>query len=71
MSKPLKYKAGDHWVRCQRCATVHRSSKMRKEWNGLIVCPRCYEPRHPQDFVKGRKENTRAKGLVNPDDGET
>ena len=25
-------------------------------WNGLMVDARCWEPRHPQEFVRGRPE---------------
>lgn len=32
-------------------------SESKKTWDGLRVCPEDYEPRHPQDFVKGRAEN--------------
>ena len=60
------YRSGDHWVECQRCAFTYRNSEMKKEWTGLIVCKPCYEPRHPQDFVRARPEDTSAKGLVNP-----
>ena len=33
------------------------ASRTRKEWNGLIVLDRFWEPRHPQDFVKGVKDD--------------
>lgn len=71
MSNKQTYRAGDHWVYCQRCASVERSSKVRKEWTGLIVCQECWEPRHEQDFVRARPENTSAKGLVNPEPTDT
>jgi len=25
-------------------------------WNGLVVDPACFEIRHPQDYVRGRKD---------------
>jgi len=39
---------------------------MRQEWNGLWVCAvsgtrDCWEERHPQDFVRGRKEDITVK----------
>ena len=40
---------------------------MRERWDGLIVCKPDWEPRHPQDFVRVKPEDTSAKGLVNPD----
>jgi len=30
---------------------------MKKEWTGLWVCKACWEPRHPQDSVKGVKDH--------------
>lgn len=67
MSKKLRYKAGDHWVECQRSGKIIRSSRAKKEWTGLIVDPEYWEPRHPQDFVRAVKDNTSAKGFVNPE----
>ena len=71
MSKRKHYRKGDHWVHCQRCASVERSSDVRREWTGLIVCNECWEPRHPQDFVRARPEDTSAKGLVSPEPADT
>lgn len=58
------YKPGDHNVHCMRCGRDYHESDMRKEWNGLIVCKRCWEPRHPQDFVRATKDKVAAEGLV-------
>lgn len=58
------YQPGNHWCECQRCGFDYRASQMRKEWNGSLVCEDCYEPRHPQDFVKSVKESPSAKGIV-------
>lgn len=60
------YRSGDHWVECQRCAFTYRNSEMKKEWTGLIVCKPCYEPRHPQDFVRAVQDNVTPQGHVNP-----
>ncbi len=57
MSKPLRFKSGDHWATCQRCGRVFRSSALRKEWTGLWVCPEDWEKRHEQDFVRAVKDN--------------
>lgn len=34
-------------------------SQTRKEWNGLRVWVGVYEPRQPQDYVRGRKDDMR------------
>lgn len=41
-------------VICDRCGWKRWNYELRKEWNGLMVCrDTCWEPRHPQDFVRG------------------
>ena len=38
---------------CDRCGFQYRASELRKEWTGLMVCREDFDPRHPQDFVRG------------------
>ena len=33
---------------CDRCAFEYKLNELKEEWNGLKVCPSCYEPKHPQ-----------------------
>ena len=33
---------------CDRCAFEYKLNDLKEEWNGLKVCPDCYEPKHPQ-----------------------
>ena len=33
---------------CDRCGQQYKFLELKKEWNGLEVCPECYEPKHPQ-----------------------
>ncbi len=33
---------------CDRCGYQYDYLDLQKEWNGLLVCPECYEPKHPQ-----------------------
>jgi hypothetical protein len=37
---------------CDRCGFEFKSFQLQKEWNGLMTCKECWEPRHPQDFVR-------------------
>lgn len=46
----MPYKKGDYWVICDRCGFKEYRSDCKTEWNGLLVCSACYEPRHPQDL---------------------
>jgi hypothetical protein len=46
---------------CDRCGGKFKNWQLRLEWNGLRTCcgegtHHCWEPRHPQDFVKGRAD---------------
>jgi hypothetical protein len=44
---------------CDRCGFEFYSFELKKEWNGLMTCNACWEPRHPQDFVRAvRDEQT-------------
>jgi len=52
---------GAHRVICDRCGFKYWNHETRKEWNGLRVCHgagtnQCWEPRHPQDFVRARPD---------------
>lgn len=47
------YKSGDYNAVCDLCGFKYKFSKLRKTWDGLYSCPKCWEPRQPQDFVKG------------------
>ena len=39
-------------VICDRCGQKYKAQELRKEWTGLMVCEGCWEPRHPQDFLR-------------------
>lgn len=48
-----RYIPGDFWRVCDRSGFEIRRSEARREWNGLLVRDKDWEPRHPQDFVRG------------------
>ena len=48
---------GDWNALCDRCGFKHKASTLKEEWTGFMVCKTCYEPRHPQDFVRGVKDD--------------
>lgn len=49
-------KLGDWNALCDRCQRKYKASELRKEWTGWMVCDSCWEPRHPQEFLKGRPD---------------
>lgn len=51
------YKPGSWNVACWRCGRKRKGDEMRRQWQGFWVCPEHWEPRHPQDFVKGVPDN--------------
>ena len=57
MGKSDYYASGQYNFICDQCGTKNKSKDMRKQWDGLIVCPRCFDKRHPQEFVKGVKDS--------------
>lgn len=59
------YVPGQNWVECMRCGLDYRHSDIKREWTGLVVCKTCWEPRHPQDFVRARTDRIAAPGPNN------
>lgn len=53
------YRPGENRSCCPVCGKEYRASEYRKRWDGLWVCWKDYEERHPQDFVRGRKDDMR------------
>jgi len=50
------YKPGDWNAICEVCGQKYKASKLKKRWDGILVCDKDWEPRHPQDFVRGVKD---------------
>ena len=53
MTESTRYKPGQYYRICDRTGFKVRSTKTKKEWNGYIVRSKSWEPRHPQDLVRG------------------
>ena len=57
---------------CNRCGDRVKLSRMVKDgqMRGLLVCPDCYDPRHPQDVplaLKAERHEIPAPELSKPD----
>lgn len=48
---------GDFYRICDRTGFKLRAGKTRKEWTGRIVRDKSWEPRQPQDFVTGVRDD--------------
>ena len=53
MGRKLHYKPGSFYRLDDRTGFPQRAERTRKQWNGIIVDERVWEPRQPQDLVKG------------------
>lgn len=53
MGRDLHFVPGSFYRTDDRTGFPTRAERTRKEWNGLIVDRRVYEPRQPQDLVRG------------------
>jgi hypothetical protein len=50
-------KVGDYNAECQRCHFKFKASELRREWTNLLVCDQCYDPRHPQEFLRAARDD--------------
>ena len=50
------YESGGWNLICDVCSIKHKAGKAKHRWDGVIVCPNCYEQRHPQDFVRTKQD---------------
>lgn len=53
-----KFRRGVPYTTCERTGRVLPYSETVVEWTGLRVDKRVADPRHPQDFVRVKKEKT-------------
>lgn len=51
--------SGDYYVICDVCGFRYRARETRMRWDNLRVCDADFETRHPQDFVKGKRDKQR------------
>ena len=42
---------------CCVCGFKYKASELVKRWDGVYVCRKDWEPRHPQELIKIPKEN--------------
>jgi len=69
MSKKTHAVVGDYNAICDRCGFKFKASKLRKTWEGLYVCKKDWEPRHPSDFFRAPVDDQTVP-WTRPDDDE-
>ena len=55
---------------CERCGFRYRFKELRKEWTGLLVCPTCFEKKHPQLTPRKATDNQVVKGARSDQDDD-
>ena len=70
MGKADYYKAGSFNAICSTCGFKFKSTKMKTDYYGNIVCSGCYDPRHPQEFVRGTTDEQKTP-WVSPEAPDT
>jgi hypothetical protein len=54
---PNNYFLSGEWnAICDVCGQKKKSHELQKRWDGLYVCSKDWETRHPQDFIKVRAD---------------
>jgi hypothetical protein len=68
------YEHGQWDADCDQCGFTYKARQLRLQWNNLRTCSgpgtnECWEPRHPQEFVRGKKDQ-QAPPWVRPEGPE-
>src|SRR3990167_1746303 len=73
MSHPVNagYSADGRWFVCDRCGFDYRVKEARKEYTGLVVCPSCFDTRHPQEFLQVKQEQPATEPIRPPPTTDT
>lgn len=53
MGKADHFELGTWNATCDVCGFKFKANQLRDRWDGLKVCSKDYEPRHPLDRVRG------------------
>jgi len=53
MSHTPQYRKGNWKTICDSCGRIVLATELQLRWDGFMVDNRCWEPRQPQDFVRG------------------
>jgi hypothetical protein len=65
-TRKMGKRLGDHLVMCDVSGWTCWASEVIERWDGAIVHKDFWEPRHPQDFVRGVKDD-QSVSPVNPE----
>ena len=57
---------GSYNAICDVCGLKYKASELSRRWDGAMVCEADYETRHPQEFVRARRDNPKLP-FIRPD----
>ena len=52
---------------CDICGRKLPLNELRQQWDGLMVCPEDWSPRHPQLSVRGRIDSQGVRKIMRPE----
>ena len=61
---------GSYNVVCDECGLKYKAGELMRRYDGAMVCKYDWEPRHPQEFVRAKKDNP-VLPFVRPDNDGT
>lgn len=71
MGYSSRFELGTWNAVCSLCDGQFKAYELRKHWQGQYRCDNCWEPRHPQDFVRATRSERAPPwtqpGGVNPE----
>lgn len=53
MGRADYYLSGSNNTICDQCGKKFKAGKLKKQWDGIYTCNRCWDYRHPQEFLRG------------------
>lgn len=68
MSEDDTYRKGGYWIIDDRSGERIRATDARREWDGDVVHKDDYEERHPQELMRGRRDNQKPNGPIRPEE---
>lgn len=52
MSDANRFQLGTWNIHCAVCTRKVKRSDCRTDWKNRVVCQRCYDPKHPNDYPR-------------------
>lgn len=57
MGRADYYLDGSNNVICDQCGRKFKVKDVKKQWDGLWTCKRCWDYRNPQEYLRGIPDN--------------